>query len=144
MRNIGPACGEAGAPTMVRTPGDETRRRCLQRDRPRTGRSGSGLDLRRRGQARQLLAVGDDRALEDKETSDLDPSWSAITTAPRRGTKKPVTRTRSEKVLVDFVTTTSASPGVSFGSSDCDARTGTSRHRAQQRTPLSGEAGDLR
>src|SRR5258707_2121898 len=47
----------------------------------------------------------------------LDPSWSTPTTASRRGTMNPVTRTKSEKqALVDFVTTTSALLGVSFSS----------------------------
>src|ERR1700730_15855743 len=47
----------------------------------------------------------------------LEPSWSTPTTASRRGTTKPVTRTRSEKqALVDLVTITSALLGVSFSS----------------------------
>src|SRR3954470_22350555 len=121
MRNIGPACGEAGAPTMVRTSVTRPGAGALSETGPcGPGRCGwpgiCGGAVRRASSWLSVTMVPS----VTKRSVTLDPSWSATTTASRRGTKKPVTRTRSEKqALVDFVTMTSASLGVSLGSARC-------------------------
>ena len=71
IRNIGPACGEAGAPTTVLT--SVTRPAAGARSEIGPGRAAAGAPrlLRRRGQPRQFLIVGDDVAFADEEIGDL-------------------------------------------------------------------------
>src|SRR6267378_187268 len=116
IRNIGPACGEAGAPTMVLT--SVTRpaagaRNDVGADRAPAppGCAGGGVS---RASSWLSVTISPSRT---KRSETLEPSWSTPTTASRRGTTNPVTRTRSEKqALVDFATMTSALLGVSFSS----------------------------
>jgi hypothetical protein len=116
MRNIGPACGEAGAPTAVLT----------SVTRPAAGArsvTGPGLPAGAPGicggavrRASSWFSVTVSPSLTRTSVT-REPSWSTPIWASRRGTMKPVTRTMSEKqALVDLVTITSAWPGVSFSS----------------------------
>src|ERR1700736_3591474 len=116
IRNIGPACGEAGAPTTVLTsvsrPAAGARNDTGVVDRlDAPGCAGGGV---KRASSWLSVTISPSRT---KRSVTLDPSWSAPTTASRRGTTNPVTRTRSEKqALVDLVTMTSALLDVSFSS----------------------------
>ena len=69
MRNIGPACGEAGAPTAVLTsvtrPAAGARNESVRRRPP----GAPGL-LRRRSEARQFLIFGDRVAFADQQVGD--------------------------------------------------------------------------
>ena len=102
--------------------GDEAGGRRAQRDRRRLppapglpGCGGGGVS-----RASSWLSVTMSPSRTSRSVT-LEPSWSTPTTASRRGTINPVTRTRSEKqALVDFATMTSALLGVSF-SSACGA-----------------------
>ncbi len=73
MRNIGPACGEAGAPAAVLT--SVTRPAAGARSVVGTAARASGALLaglrRRRGQARQFLIFGDHVAFADQHLGDL-------------------------------------------------------------------------
>ena len=68
IRNIGPACGEAGAPTMVLT--SVTRPAAGARSESAPVRLAGAL-LRRRRQPRQFLIVGDHVAFADQDLGDL-------------------------------------------------------------------------
>src|SRR6266404_2403520 len=113
MRNIGPACGDAGAPAMVLT--WVTRPAAGARNEVDAGLApeGPGGGVSR---ASSWFSVTISPSCT-RRSETLEPSWSAPTTASRRGTIKPVTRTMSEKqASVDLVTMTSALPAASFAS----------------------------
>jgi len=89
IRNIGPACGEAGAPTNGLDLGDEARAGA----RSETGPDDRPIDPAAAAvrSAAQLLVVGDHVAFAHEQSVTFDPSWSAPTTAARVGDDKPVT-----------------------------------------------------
>src|ERR1700750_608488 len=78
-----------------------------------------------------------------KRSVTLEPSWSAPTTASRRGTTKPVTRTRSVKqALVDLTTMTCALLVVSFSSGG--ERRSTQEYPAHRTTTAATASAGLR
>ena len=117
IRNIGPACGEAGAPTMVLT--WVTRPAAGARSEIGAGRPRSAAGLRRRRrQPRQFLIFGDHLAFAHQQIGDLgalliDPDHRFPARHDKSGDRAPGRRSRHWWISS---TMTSAVPGVSFSS----------------------------
>src|SRR4051812_8975293 len=113
IRNIGPACGEAGAPEAVLTA--VTRPAAGARSEIAAACRAPGAGC---GVSRASSWLSATRSPSRTSTSaTLNPSCSTPATASRRGTTKPVTRTRSEKQpLAALATITTALLGASTGS----------------------------